>query len=136
MTTLKRKIFDIILNIFFSLILVLPILGLLGVFPAPTRDLYNTDRAFTFIKVLTDAAYINYMMAAVHVIALLALWTRREAFAALLIAPITANVIGFHLFLDGGLWDGGSIPADIMLALNAYLLWKGRAVYQTLWMRA
>ena len=40
-----RKSVDIALKIVFSLILVLPILGLLGVFPPPTQDLYNTPEA-------------------------------------------------------------------------------------------
>ncbi len=133
---MKTRILNIILKALLSLILVLPILGLLRVFPEATRDLYNTDQAFTFIKVLTDAVYINYIMAAVHVVALFVLWTRREALAALLIAPITANVVGFHLFLDGGLFTDGAALADLMLALNVYFFWKGREAYKALWARA
>ena len=37
------KIVNVVLKVLLSLILVLPILGLTGIFPPPTRDLYNTD---------------------------------------------------------------------------------------------
>lgn len=120
-------------KVVFSLILVMPILGVLGVFPEPTRDLYNTDEAFAFIQVLSDSGFIMWMMMVVHLIALFALWTRREAVAALLVLPITLNVVGFHLVLDGGLFTAGAVMADVMLALNLYLLCKHRDVLTTLW---
>ena len=120
-------------KILFSLILVLPIIGTLGLFPPPTRDLYNTDIAFSFIEMLTEVGYINYMMVAVHLVTLVALWSRREALAALIITPITANVVGFHLVIDGGLLTGGAVLGNIMLVLNLYLLWKNRKAYENLW---
>lgn len=128
-----KNIFHIVAKIIFSLILVMPILGVLAIFPEPTRDLYNTDRAFAFIQILTDAGFISFMMAVVHMIALFALWTRREAVAALLVLPITLNIVGFHLVLDGGLLTGGAVMANVMLALNLYLLWKHRHIYAALW---
>jgi hypothetical protein len=76
--------------------------------------------------------YITYLMAIVNVLALIALWTRREALAALLLLPISFNVAGFHLFLDDGLFTGGALLGNIMLLINAYLLWKNRAAYQGL----
>ncbi|MDD2766922.1 MAG: hypothetical protein PHH40_04175 [Candidatus Moranbacteria bacterium] len=128
-----KNIFHIGARVIFSLILVMPIFGVLGIFPDPTRDLYNTDEAFAFIQVLSDSGFIMWMMAVVHVIALYALWTRREAVAALLVLPITLNVVGFHLVLDGGLFTAGAVMADVMLALNLYLLWKHQNVLTTLW---
>lgn len=131
-----KKIIDIVLKVLLSLILIMPILGALQIFPEPTRDLYNTDEAFAFIQLLTvSATYISFMMSIVHVLALFALWTRREALAALLISPITANVIGFHLFLDGGLLTGGAVMGNAMLALNLYFFWKYREQYRGLWER-
>lgn len=127
-----KKILHVGSKVFLSLILILPIAGTTGFLGEATRELYNTDQAFAFIQMLTSVMYITYMMAIVHVLALIALWTRREALAALLIAPITANVIGFHLFIDGGLLTGGALLANIMLLLNLYLLWKNRASYRTL----
>jgi hypothetical protein len=128
-----KKILHSAAKVILSLILILPIAGATGLLGEATRDLYNTDQAFTFIQVLTDVAmYIDYMMAAVLLAALIALWTKREALAALLIAPITANVVGFHLFLDGGLLTGGAVLGNVMLLLNAYLLWVNRAAYKPL----
>lgn len=128
-----KNIVHVAAKVIFSLILVMPILGVLGVFPEPTRDLYNTDEAFDFIQVLSDSGFIMWMMMVVHLIALFALWTRREAVAALLVLPITLNVVGFHLMLDGGLFTAGAVMADVMLVLNLYLLCKHKDVLTTLW---
>lgn len=120
------------LKVILSIILFMPILGLTGVFPEPTADLYNTAIAFDFITMLYVASHVMYTMAVVHIIALSALWTRREALAALLILPITVNVIGFHAFLDGGLFTGGALMGNIMLLINLYLIWQNRTQYEAL----
>lgn len=125
------KIVHNILKILLSLLLLMPVLGTLGLMPPPTRDLYNTDEAFAFIQALFDSSYVLYTMAVVHVVAILALWSKREALAALLIAPITVNIIGFHIFLDG-LFESGAIMAIVLTLLNAYFLWKNRDSYQML----
>lgn len=127
-----KNIGHIILKIVLSLILLSPILGATGIFPAPTRELYNTDAAFAFIVMLTESGYINYMIAVVNLVALFALWTKREALGALLIAPITAIIIGFHAFLDGGLLTTGAMLANLLFVLNIYFLWKNRKVYTSL----
>ncbi len=127
-----KKIMHIIAKIILSLIMLLPVVGVTGILGEATRDLYNTDRAFAFIQALTDIMYISYIMAAVHVIALVCLWTRREALAALLILPITVNIVGFHAILDGGLFTGGALLGNIMLAINFYMLWKNRMFYKPL----
>jgi hypothetical protein len=130
-----RKAIDIVLKIILSLILILPILGLLRVFPPPTPDLYNTLEAFEFIQTLEEVRYITIIMVAVHVIALVCMWTGRMAVAALLILPITVNVVAFHLVLDGGLHKAGAILGNIMLLLNAYFLWRERGKYRALVVR-
>jgi putative oxidoreductase len=127
-----KKILHVAGKVILSLILLLPIVGTTGLLGEATRDLYNTDLAFSFIEMLVTVMYINYIMAAVLIVALIALWTKREALAALLIAPITVNVVAFHLFLDGGLLTGGALLGNIMLLLNAYLLWRNRESYASL----
>ena len=127
-----RKAVDIVLKVILSIILVMPILGTFGVFPAPTQDLYNTPQAFAFIETITAGRYISIIMALVHVIALFCLWTRRTGLAALLILPITVNVIGFHAFLDGGLLTAGAVLGNIMLLINLYFLWQHRREYAPL----
>jgi putative oxidoreductase len=126
------KIIDIVLKVVLSIILVMPILGLVGVFPPPTQDLYNTPQAFEFIETITEGRYISIIMGLVHVLALACLWTRRTGLAALLILPITVNVVAFHAFLDGGLLTPGAILGNVMLLINAYFLWKHRHEYRPL----
>lgn len=131
-----RKFADIALRLVLSLILVMPIFGTLGLFPPPTRGLYNSPEAFEFIEVMTSGRYIALIMSVVHVVALACLWTRRTALAALLILPITVNVVGFHAFLDGGLLTGGAVLGNIMLLINAYFLWQHRREYRPLLQQA
>jgi hypothetical protein len=73
-----------------------------------------------------DARYITVMMAVVFALALYFLWTKREALAALLILPVTLNIVGFHAFLDGGLFTSGAVMGDAIFVLNLYFLWQGR----------
>jgi hypothetical protein len=127
------KIVDIVLKVVLSLILVLPILGTLGIFPPPTPNLYNTPEAFQFISTLTEIRYINIIMSVVHVIALFFLWTRRTALAALLVLPITVNVVAFHLVLDGGLLTAGAVLGNVMLLINLYFLWTRQRELAPLW---
>ena len=127
-----KKYLTIGLKVVFSMILLMPVIGAAGLLPPPTQDLYNTTLAFAFIEMLTQVGYITYIMSLVHVIALVCLWAKREALAALLILPITVNVVGFHAFIDGGLLTGGAVLGNIMLLINLYLLWENRAQYKNL----
>lgn len=127
------KILNIILKIILCLLLVSPILGALGIFPPPTPDLYNTPQAFAFIDMLMQGKYITWMIAIVFAISIVLIATKRTALAALLILPITLNIIGFHLFLDGGLFTSGAIMADVLFVLNLYFLWQNRSRYALLW---
>lgn len=127
-----KKIINIVLKVLLSFIMVMPILGALGVFPAPTADLYNNPKAFAFIEALMGSGYMNLMMALVFAVAFVSLWLKREALAALLLLPITVNIVAFHLFLDGGLLTPGAIMGNVLLLLNVYFLWQNRAVYAPL----
>lgn len=126
------KIINILYKIVFGLIVALPIPGALGIFPPPTRDLYKTQEAFEFILALMNVGYITTIMAVVCGITLFLMVTKRMAFAALLILPITVNVVAFHAVIDGGLFTSGAVLGNIMLALNLYFLWQNREVYKTL----
>lgn len=127
-----KKVINIVLKVLLSLIMVMPILGTLGIFPAPTADLYNNPKAFAFIEALMSVGYINAVMAIVFALALASLWTKRVALAALLILPLTVNIVGFHAFLDGGLLTPGAVMGNTLLALNLYFLYQQRGVYRTL----
>lgn len=127
-----KKVLHIIAKVLLTLILLLPVVGTTGLLGEATRDLYNTDLAFRFIEVLTDVMYINIIMSIVHIIAIIALWTKREALAALLILPITVNVVAFHAVIDGGPFTGGAVLGNVMLLLNLYFIWKNRGAYKSL----
>ncbi|HEV7701997.1 MAG TPA: hypothetical protein VGO63_00935 [Candidatus Paceibacterota bacterium] len=130
------KIINIVFRVIFCLILATPILGVLGILPAPTPDLYNTPEAFAFINMLFITKYILYIEALVFLAAIVLTAMNRMAIAAILILPITVNIVAFHLFLDGGLFTGGAVPADALLLLNIYFLWQNRGQYKNLWVKS
>lgn len=126
------KILNVILKVVLCLIMVTPILGVTGIFPAPTADMYTSEASFAFISALMQSGYIMWLMAIVFALAVYLIATRRMALAALLILPITLNIVGFHLFLDGGLFTPGAIMADVLFALNLYFLYQNRKTYADL----
>ena len=127
-----KKYMNIVFKIALSAMLVMPILGTLGVFPPPTPDLYNTPQAFEFIQILMATKYINAIMAVVFSLSLVFLWTGRVALAALLILPITINIVAFHLVLDGGLFTAGAIMGNVLFIINMYFLWQQKSRYSQL----
>ncbi len=127
-----KKALNIFLKLLLTLILVMPILGVTGVFPAPTPEMYNTPEAYDFIAMLMAGKYIMYLEAIVFALAVLCLWSKRVALAALLILPITVNIVGFHLFLDGGLFTPGAVMGNVLLLLNLYFLWQSKKEYSAL----
>lgn len=120
-------------KVLLTLLLVMPILGTLGIFPAPTADMYQTPEAFQFINLLMQSKYIMVINSVVYLITIYCLWTRRTALAALLLLPISINIVGFHAFLDGGLLTGGAVMGNVLLLLNLAFLWQQRANYKSLW---
>lgn len=132
----SMKIINIVFRIFLFLIMITPILGVIGIFPAPTPDLYNTPEAFAFIDILFNTKYIMYINAIVFLLAVILTIMNRMAIVALLILPITVNIVAFHAFLDGGLLTSGSIMANVLLLLNIYFLWQNRKKYKDFWDRS
>lgn len=127
------KILDTIAKVVLCLICLMPIMGAVNIFPAPTRDLYNTDLAFEFIQMLMAVMYINYAMGAISIVSVALIIMKRTAVALLLLAPLTFNVVAFHLFIDGGLLTMGASLGNVLMIAHAYLLWRYRAHYQSLW---
>jgi hypothetical protein len=129
------KYLDIFLKVLLTLILIIPILGALKVIPGGTRDLYNNDASFAFIKMITSN-YTSFGIGITAALTLISMWSGRVALAMLLLLPITANVIGFHLFLDGGLLTPGAIMGNIMALINLYFIWKYRDEYASLFKKS
>ena len=121
-----------IVKIVFTLLLVTPMLGALGIFPAPTTEMYSNREAFEFIQVMMNSGYIMVFMTITHVLALVALWTRREALAAALELPIALNIIGFHAYLDGGIFNAGALMGNVFLVIILYLIYVRRSSFAQL----
>lgn len=126
------RILNIVLKVVLVLMFISPILGTFGIFPKPTPDMYSTAEAFSFIDILFTANYIMWIMAGVFAVSIILVFQNRMAAVALLILPITVNIIGFHAFLDGGLFTVGAIMGNVLALINIYFLWQNRSVYKAL----
>ncbi len=126
------KSLHIAFRVLLALIIFMPILGVLNIFPAPTADMYNSAEAFSFIEALYVSKYVMYIMAAVFAISLILTIMNRMAAVALLILPITVNIVAFHAFLDGGIFTAGAIMGNVLMLLNAYFLWQNKLRYAAL----
>lgn len=124
---MKNKYTYNILKIIFSLIIIIPIVSLVGIWLGydiqPKPEYYTNMEAYNFIKILMDTQYITIINALVFSVGLLMLWTKRTALASVIIFPITLNVVAFHAFVDGGLLTGGAMMGNLMLAINLYFFW-------------
>jgi hypothetical protein len=128
------KILNKILKVLLTLILVTPVMGLFQNMQ-PTAEMYGTPEAFAFIQMMMSSGYLNYLILVVFLISAVCLWTGRVALASLLILPITVNIIGFHAFLDGGLFKAGAVMGNILLLLNVYFLYQSRNQLKPLFIR-
>lgn len=126
------NIFHTLARILLSLLLLLPVLGTLGVFPEPTADMYS-PQGWTFFEGLMSTPYMMPLLGITCFITLVAVLLNRTAFAAVFLAPFTVNVLLFHVFLDAAPISASAIPAYILVILNAYFLWESRKKYESLW---
>lgn len=126
------KKLNLVLRILWALLLIMPIGGALGFFPEPTADMYSTPEAWAFMDALMQLPYMMYLMAICFGVAAVLLFVGRQALAALILLPITVNIIAFHVFLDATLIAPESIMAYVFLALNGYFLWYNKDHYKTI----
>jgi len=124
---MRNKYTYLTLKVIFSLIILLPVISLIGILLGydmdPKPEYYQTSIAYEFIRIIMDSWYITVINALIFTIGFVMLWTKRAALAAVIIFPITVNVVSFHAFLDGGLFTGGALMGNIMLVINLYLFW-------------
>lgn len=126
------KVLNIVLRILLALLLVTPILGVTGVFPAPTANLY-TESGWAFMSALIASGYILPLIAVLCFVCIILLALNKTALAAVLLAPFSINVILFHAVVDTGLWSPNASLGIALFLLNAYFLWVNRKEYQRLW---
>ena len=96
--------------------------GVVGYIPALLQSLpqpqYN-EVALAFIAALFVTGYLTHLMAIIFVLSgLMFIFNKWSAFGAVLLAPITINILAFHIFLDFTAWW----MALIFAALNLYLI--------------
>ena len=88
-----------------------------------------TGEAAIFIDSLSETGYILKVIGIFEIlIGLLLLFNKWVSFALILLAPITVNILLFHLFLD----TPGLLIALIIVILNAILIYKHWKVYRPL----
>lgn len=88
-----------------------------------------TGEAAIFIDSLSNTGYILKAVGIFEIlIGLLLLLNKWIPFALLLLAPISVNILLFHLFLD----IPGLIVALVIIVLNAILIYKHWKVYRPL----
>jgi uncharacterized membrane protein YphA (DoxX/SURF4 family) len=88
-----------------------------------------TGEAAIFIDSLSNTGYILKVIGIFEIfIGALLLFNKWVPFALLLLAPITVNIVLFHLFLD----TPGLIAAMVIVVLNVILIYKHWKVYRPL----
>ncbi|MGB3342540.1 MAG: DoxX protein [Aequorivita sp.] len=93
--------------------------------PTPTF----TEEATNFMKSLHNTGYVLLVLGAFEIIiGLLLLFKKWVSFALILLAPITLNILLFHLFLD----SPGILLAMIVVGLNGMLIYKHWKNYRPL----
>lgn len=126
------NILRIVLRVLLGLLVLTPILGATGVFPAPTADLY-TPNGWAFMEALINAGYMLPLLAVTCAVVLVLTIMNRMALAAVILAPMSVNIICFHTFVDTGLISPNASLGILLFLLNAFFLWDNRKKYKGLW---
>lgn len=126
------KTLRIVLRILLCLLLAIPVLGTAGVFPAPTADLY-TPNGWAFMSALMGSGYMMPLLGTLSAVVIILTAINKTPLAAVLLAPMTVNVIAFHTFVDTGFFTPNALLGILLLILNAFFLWDNRATYRSLW---
>ncbi|HLW32213.1 MAG TPA: hypothetical protein VKX40_08115 [Aequorivita sp.] len=93
--------------------------------PTPTF----TEEATNFMNSLDNTGYVLLVLGAFEIIiGLLLLFKKWVSFALILLAPITLNILLFHMFLD----SPGILLAMIVVGLNGMLIYKHWKNYRPL----
>ena len=122
---MKNALSKVIQWVFGLVLIFFGLNGFLQFMPSPEFN----EVGSAFLGALFSTGYIFPLMSAVWiVIGILFLLNRWSAFGAVVIFPISLNLIFFHLFLD----VTGILFGLIVFVLNIYLLWVYRNTYKPL----
>ncbi|MFQ5569370.1 MAG: DoxX family protein [Rhodothermales bacterium] len=93
--------------------------GFLQFMPTPPM----AEPAAGFIGAILATGYLMPLVKIIEIgVGVLLLTNRFVPLALVVLAPISVNIVGFHLFLD----VSGIGPAALVMLLNIYLLWAQR----------
>ncbi len=125
------KILHHVCRVLLGLLCIIPICGTLGVFPAPTADLY-TPNGWAFMSAIMASGYLMPLMGLTFFAVLLCTILNRMALAAIIALPLTVNIVCFHAFVDTGLFSAPASMGVLLLVLNAFFVWESRGRYAQL----
>jgi hypothetical protein len=125
------KILHHVCRILLGLLCLLPILGTLGVFPAPTADLY-TPSGWAFMSALMASGYLMPVLGLTFFAVFVCVVTNRMALGAIILLPLTVNIVCFHAFVDTGLLHPAASMGIVLALLNAFFLWENWSRYKAL----
>jgi len=116
---MNKKIVSIV-RIIFGLLLIAG--GIMAFMNLPIPEGYP-EKSVAFLQAMTNTGYFNYFIGIVEILVGLMFVSRRYvALGAIILAPITVNIIMFHIFLD----LKTILPGLVLFALNilvAYTEW-------------
>lgn len=126
------KILHTTLRILLAVLLLIPVAGVIGLFPEPTAEMYSPE-GWIFMSALMTSGYMMPLIGITCAICAVLLVMNRTALAAVLLAPFTVNVIVYHWFFDPTPISAASIPAYVLLVLNLFFLVRNKKAYAPLW---
>lgn len=106
----------------------MPVLALFGIMPQPSAEMYS-ESGWQFIKALMDTGYMMPLVQIANVMCGILLLANRTALAAVMLVPLTINIILFHFFLDAAPISAAAIPAYVLLVGNIVFLYQNRSKY-------
>lgn len=113
---LKNKVFIRVIQILFGIYLIF--FGLISYFVQLEMPQYN-ELAMAFLGALFNSVYLFHLMSIIFVLSgLMFIFNKWSAFGAVLLAPVSVNILAFHIFLDPKNFGLALIP----VILNLYLL--------------
>lgn len=97
----------------------------IGFLPPPEL----TEQAGAFFGALASTGYMITLVALVEIATGALLLARKfSALALVLLAPLSVNIVLFHLVLD----PAGGVPAYVLAGLNLYLLFEYLPKYKAM----
>lgn len=120
--------FTTILRLLLGLCLVL--FGINKFFPLPFLPVFEMpSAAANFLESLKNTGYVFYVVALLEIlIGAMLLLKKWVPFALILLAPISLNILLFHIFLN----ISGIAVAIVIVAINIILIYKYWKAYRTL----